>query len=391
MCKLSLLLAAVLLFSNTFSQIPLEKSLIEKVKIAKDYEARVQALGELAEFYTIYRADRKADSVLEIQLSVAELSTNEALITSALFGNSLTTLSSWSGTETFEKALSFIQKGLEYAKAANLKDLEAVAYLRKANLYRKRKLYEQASQHILLAFPALESAKNDSLKTELYLELGNILLAKGDIAAAYTNFNNAFDIAYKEKNVELLSSVYHHFGDLYSSLGNQEQAKASLLESVQLNTKKENKEGLVKDYIDLFRLTAVPDYLEEASRLADAINSIRYKLFCKKLRFHFLAIEKKDAPEALRYLNSNPDLYQSYVYQGMLNYYIGTVYQYSGQPDSAIYYYLKEEPQMVQAYDPSVQSGFFMELAQCYVEVNEPQKAIAYFEKAYERTKPDSA
>ena len=372
-------------------QIPLEKQLIDKVNSSPDNDARILALGKLAEFYTIYKADKKADSVLALQLSLAEISNNKTLIKTALFGNSLTTLSSWSGKETFEKAIGFIQKGLDYAKATNQKDLEAVAYLRKANLFRKRKLYEQASQQALLAFPVLDAGENDSLKAELYLELGDILLAKGEIASAYTNFNSAFDIAYKTNNTPLLSAAYHRFANLYSASKNGELAKSSLMESLELNTDKQNSEGLMLDYIDLFRMTELTEYLNRAHHIADSLNSTRFKLFCKRLRFHYLSVSEKNAPEALRYLHQNQDLYQSFLYQGRLNYYIGTVYQYSDKPDSALQYYLKEEPYMVQAYDPAVQSGFFTEVAQCYVALNETDKAIEYYEKAYTITKPDSA
>jgi tetratricopeptide (TPR) repeat protein len=372
------------------AQLPLEKQLAEKARLAPDYKSRVAALGQLAEFYTVYRADRKADSVLEVQLSVAELSGDQSLITEALFGNSFNTLSSWSGTETFEKTLSLIQKGLDHAKSVGQKELEAVAYLRKANLYRKRKLYDQASQHVLLAFPVLDNS-NDSLKTELFLELGEILLAKGDIAAAYSNFNKAFDLAYSKKNTALLSSTYHHFSNLYTSLGNTELAKSNLLESVRLNTEKANAEGLLVDYINLFRMTANREFLDKASRIADSVKSVRYQLFAKRLAFHALSIKEKNPRAALAYLNQHPDLYQSFVYQGMLNYYIGTAYQYGGLPDSALHYYIKAEPAMLTAYDPALQSGFLMEVGQCYAALNNHDKAIDYFEKTYQLTKADSA
>jgi tetratricopeptide (TPR) repeat protein len=392
MCNIFFPLAFFLAISiSSHGQIPLEKQLIAKVNMAKDNEGKVLSLGQLAEFYTIYRADKKADSVLEVQLSIAEISNDKSLMKTALFGNALSTLSNWSGKETFDKAINFIQKGLDYAKTTGMKDLETVAYLRKASLFRKRKLYDQASQQALLAFPVLDNDKNDSLKTELYLELGDIFLAKGDIASAYTNLNSAFDIAYKIKNTPLLSSVYHHFANLYSSLKNYESAKNSLQESVQLNTKKSNAQGLMLDYIDLFRMTEMMEYLERATVIADSLNSTRYKLFCKKLKFHYLSINKKETSAALEYLHQNQDLFQSFVYQERLNYYIGTAYQYSDKPDSAIKYYLKEESYMVQAYDPSVQSGFFIEMAQCYAALHETAKAVEYYEKAFAITKPDSA
>lgn len=392
MCKhylLLLLVAVTPLFG--ICQIPLEKELIKQTVLAKDVAAKSAALSALAEFYTIYRADRKADSVLTQQLELAEVSNDTALITAALFGNALNTLSTWSGKETFDRAIDFVQKGLDYAKRTNLYDLQVVAYIRKANLFRKRKLYEQATQEAMQAFAVLDLRSNDSLKTRLYIELGDILLAKGDIASAYTHYNRAFDISYDIKNFSLQSETLHHFADLYASIQKPELRENSLNESLTINTKHNNRHGVMLDYIHLFRATSKKEYLDRATIIADSLKSIRYQLFCKKLNFHYLANEKKAAQEALDYLSRNQDLYQSFIYQGRLNYYIGTTYQYSGQPELALKYYLLEEPLMVKEYDPSVQNGFFIEIAQCYNELKQTDKAIEYYQKAYALTKPDSS
>ena len=50
-----------------------------------------------------------------------------------------------------------------------------------------------------------------------------------------------------------------------------------------------------------------------------------------------------------------------------------------------------EEPLIVQSYESSVQTGFFLEIAQCYKDLKQTDNAIAYFEKTFIITKGDSA
>src|SRR5688572_17953142 len=115
-----------------------EKRLLQKEASARSATQKIRVLGQLAEIYYIYRADEKADSVLQKQLATAELANDKALILEVLFNNAVSHIEKWSGKETFDRALSFIDKGLAYAKESGRKDYEVMAYLRKATIYRKR-------------------------------------------------------------------------------------------------------------------------------------------------------------------------------------------------------------------------------------------------------------
>ncbi|HVG13123.1 MAG TPA: tetratricopeptide repeat protein, partial [Flavisolibacter sp.] len=252
--KLTLLL--LLLFSLAHAQDPKKLKLLHtKIDQAPSDSDRIVALGALAEYYYAYKLDQTADSVLQDQLTVAELSQNKDLILATLFSQSVNNIGTWTKTETFDRTLRFIERGLDYAKEMDQVEYVALAYIRKAALLRKRGDYDAALQQAALAFSSIGTEKMDSVRAVLYIELGDIYQVKSEALAAYKNFNNAFDIAYKIHSPGLQSEIYHHFAWLYQSLGDTVLAKTNLLKSLELNTAVNNQRKILSDYIDLARVT----------------------------------------------------------------------------------------------------------------------------------------
>src|SRR5688572_24406353 len=80
-----------------------ERELAQKVLLANNDVDKIKALGEQAQFYYIFRADNKGDSVLQKQLLVAEMSNNKDLIFQVLFGDAINNLPTWSSKVAFDK------------------------------------------------------------------------------------------------------------------------------------------------------------------------------------------------------------------------------------------------------------------------------------------------
>ncbi|GAA4728708.1 tetratricopeptide repeat protein [Flavisolibacter ginsenosidimutans] len=384
--KLPLVSFLVFVFLNSQGQIPQEKELVQKISLAKNDETQIIALGELAELYSIFRDNKKADSVLEKQMLLAEISQNDELILKTLSGSVIDNIAAWSSKETFDRATAFLQKCLSYAKEKNNTHLETITHLKLASLFQKRQLYDQAMEQSVLAFNVLDG-KQDSLKAALYLELGDAFSGKGDAVAAYKNYNSAYDIAYSLDNVPLQSATWHSFADFYLTLGDSTLAKNALLESLRLNKKHKSQAGLLADYIDLFRLTVEIDFANKALLLANELKSLKDQLLCKRLLFSYIMVVEKNSQKALSYLQQNPDLalYQSN--RGLPNYNTGAIYHYSGQYEEAVKYYLLDEPLILSSFGPSVQLSYFGEMADCYDALNETQKAVVYYEKAFALSK----
>ncbi|MGZ5189911.1 MAG: tetratricopeptide repeat protein, partial [Flavisolibacter sp.] len=379
-----------ILFSFTglvsFPQNDKEKFLLNKVSVAGSESEKIDALNELAEYYFIFKLDKKADSILRTELAIAELSNNKDLIFQVLFSKAIMSVGVWTSAESFNRTETFLDKGMYHAKESRRQDYQAIAHIRKALLYRKKKDFEKAMEQATLAFSSLgNTTKHDSLKSSLYLELGEIFLAKGDAISAYKQYNNAFDIAYAIRNIPLQSETYHRIAALYQSMGNKDLAKDHLIKSLDLNKTHKYLKGLVSDYIDLARITDEKQYIEKAEVLASVIGSDMYIMYSKMLMHAYMMVIEKNSSQALAYLENNKDLKSWYLNQGISNYYwtIGNIYKYCDKPDSALYFYNLAEPEFKKIFDkPNLQTIYY-NMAECYVSTNKIDTAIKYFEQSY--------
>lgn len=358
----------------------------QKIIEAGNDAEKVFSLEELAEYYSVFKLESKADSIWQKALFIAEISSDKNLVLKILFSNNVANLKAWSSKETFERSSNYVQKGLQYAQELNRVDYIAVAYIRLAGIYRKRSLFNEAIQQATQAFTALGNTTADSLRCVLYNELGDIYIAKTDAVNAYKNYNNAFDLAYKLKNVQLQSEIYHRFFELYRSFGDDESGKKYLMLSLQLNNKNHYKEGLYKDYIDLARITNERDYIDKASELAVELNSVRYKLSAKRLLYYWFMVEGKNSAQTFNYLLSNPDLLQFFKNQGLANYNweIGNIYRYSTQYDSALYYYKIAEKEFTSTYDNGIKLEVCNALAETYLQNKDSADAYEYYMRSFD-------
>ncbi len=348
--------------------------------------ARISAYGKLADYYSLFKLNAKSDSVLQKAFSIAQMSDDKELVLTSLFSNDVVTIGSWNSKETFEKLLTSVSKGLEYAQELKRNDYIAIAYIRLAGINRKRGQYDKAMQQATLAFTALNSTEADSIKCVLFNELGDIFMAKGDAISSYKNYANAFEIAYKLKNIPLQSEIYHHFSELYKSLGNENTAGDNLMESMKLNKSNHYNKGLLKDYLDLARLTSDSQYINKTALLADELKSERYKEYAKRLMFTWFMIQGQNSTETLEYFFKNPTVGQYYKNQGNDNYYwnLGNIYLYGENYDSALYYYKLAETELNKNYDNGIRLGIYSSLANTYFQNHNNSEAINYYEKSFQ-------
>ncbi|HEY5773826.1 MAG TPA: tetratricopeptide repeat protein [Chitinophagaceae bacterium] len=345
---------------------------------------KVVACGKLAEYYYIYQLDKQGDSVLQEQLKIAEISQNKNLFFTAFFGNAIMNISSWGRKETFDRALQFVNEGLDYSKITGREDYVILSYIRIATLYRKKAELDKAFYNANIALTSSLNIKNDSIKILAAIELGDTYQAKGESLLAFKTYTTAFDNAVDADNIFLQSEVYHRFSELYISLQNILEAKEYLLRSVTLNKKYKNGEGLVKDYIDLARLTDERFYIEKALSLSDSLNLEYYYIRAKGLMFGYYTVIVKNSDSTLNFLNNNPDLNQTYINIGMPFYYmnIGSVYHYANKWDSAVYYLQLAQPGFEKDFNERNRKALYEEIGECYSNLQNTRMAISYYEKA---------
>jgi tetratricopeptide (TPR) repeat protein len=308
---------------------------------------------------------------LQEQLKIAEISQNKNLFLTAFFGKAIMNISDWGRKETFDRALQFVNKGLDYSKTIGREDYVILSYIRIATLYRKRAELDKAFYNANIALTSSLNIKNDSIKILAAIELGDTYQAKGESLLAFKTYTTAFDNATDADNITLESEVYHRFSALYRSLQNDLVAKEYLLRSVELNKKNKNGEGLVKDYIDLARLTDERYYIEKALSLSDSLNLEYYYIRAKGIMFGYYTVIVKNSDSTLNFLNNNPDLKQTYINIGMPTYYmnLGSVYHYANKWDSAVYYLQLAQPGFEKDFNEKNRTGRFMKKLENVIQI----------------------
>lgn len=345
---------------------------------------KVVALNNLANYYYSNKFTKQGDSILEIQLHVAELSNNKNLVLKTYFDNLIANIAFWSTAEDFNRTLEFIQRGIDYAKKVNDYNYIVIGYTRLAGVLRKRGMTDNAVTNATTALMNVQQGVPDSLKAVAYIELGDSYQSKGEAVLASRNYNNAFDIAIKSENYYLETNVYHRLGELYNYLGDYTEAKDQLIASLTINKKYNNNEGLIKDYIDLARLEGETFYITEALRLADSLHLETYKLRAKELMLAYFTVKEGGSKAALEYLHSQPELMQYYMGGGMQDYYfeLGEIYRYGGNSDSALYFFKMAEPELLKKYDIEKTRFLYYEMAACFEIKKDRPNAIIYYEKS---------
>ena len=351
---------------------------------------KVIALGQLADLYYTFKLNKQGDSVLKEQLLLAELSDNNNLVLLALFGTAITNISEFASAESFNNIISFLEKGIYFAKSQNRYDYLAIGYTRLANVQRKRGNLDQALYQANQALQIIPNIKNDSIKAIVYIELGNSYVAKGEAVSGVRNFNNAFDIALKLKSVPLQSEVYHCFSEMYLvSLKNNDLAKEFLKKSLKLNKEKNYAEGQIRNYYDLSRVTEEVTYLKKAIALSDSLHHYKYLLEAKILMLYYYFIVDKNSDKALQYLEKEPDIKESYVNAGVGNYYLikGYIYFFTNQFDSALNYFKLAEYDFIKNFDDKRSRTLFNYIADSYKGLYDLPNATAYYIKALNLSK----
>ncbi len=345
---------------------------------------KVSSLGKLANFYYVFKLNAPADSVLQQQLLIAELSNDSSLILKALFGDAILNIGESANSESFNKTIRFVQKGIDYAKANNEYNYLVLGYARMAEILRKRGDYDKAFDNATLALSLLQNVTSDSVKAVAYIELGDTYLDRGKAVAACTDYNSAFDIAVQINSIVLQSKIHHCISELYKKLDDKDHAKEELNQSLALNTKNGNREGVMMDYYDLARVTDQKFFIEQTIRIADSLHDYKNVLDAKRLMLQFYTIIEKNKQESLQYLETEPDLKQSYLNDGIENYYneLGNIFFYTGNIDSALVYYRRAEPEIDKKFDQNSLRKNLEQIAECYRLKDNFQESISYYQKA---------
>jgi tetratricopeptide (TPR) repeat protein len=378
-----LLLTCLLSQQLCFSQFNKKQdSILLSISHATNDSDKIVRLASLADLYYTYRLDKKADSIVTVQLQLAESNRSKDLVVSVFFGNSTQNIKDNSSKERFDFIEQLMQKAIDYAKSAGNEQWMTMAHAKLSELYRTRGQMQNALDQANASLASATSADTDSLKIAALIELGEVYKAKKDLVLAYKTFNNAYDLAWNIKNKRLQAEVFQCIAELYKSLGDKETAVEYLFKSIDLFKSQKDFEGLVRDYILMIKWFDNYDYFNKIYFLADSLNNDRFRLQAESLEFASKIM--KNIPEALHYLEIHPELKQSFINRDpkYLSWIIGEIYLYGGKADIALSYLNQAEPFLEKEYDLNITKALYDELGYAYNKTGKKEEAINYYKKA---------
>jgi hypothetical protein len=378
--------------NQSAAQVVLPKVLLQQQQQIKSDSDRFVFLHTLSEYYFALKNEAAGDSVINLQTALAYQSGKQNLIRIALFENPGFNSAGKSTQIRNFKTQEYIQKALAYAKANALKEYEALAYAQQTEqlLFEAKK--NAALQMAQLAYTTALKTTNDSVIVLCQLKVGKVYLQIGEMLNAFKTFTYAMDRAEHSSNVFLKTKVLHVIAFMYKNkLNKEEVAKQYAFQSLAVNKKNDDSKGLINDYIlsgKLFDYVPARKYLLGAEAIADSIHDFADQVEAQRILFFYMSIQ--EAPSAtFAFMNNHPDLKSYFENSGphYIDFLKAIAYSYTGNTDSALYFFRLAEESIKTEYDPETKVGFFYEYTNCLLKQKDSSLVIPYAERLFNYSK----
>ncbi|NVO18515.1 MAG: hypothetical protein HXX13_02380 [Bacteroidetes bacterium] len=223
-----------LCWNKGFGQLPPENHIRElniKYKAAKTDSLKIEALSQLAQYYSEYLGEKRlADSISQEAVEIAQASFRPQLLLMAynsyLANNDL---GLYEG-----KALRYAGEANRLSKMVNNPILEWNSYRSLVELYLSAYKYEKALGFSFQALSQADAMSNDELKAESYLLVGRSMEGNNQKIEAFRNYLNATGIAERIKKTKLLQHCYSQLSSFYNFNKLYDKAIAYKLKEVSL-------------------------------------------------------------------------------------------------------------------------------------------------------------
>jgi tetratricopeptide (TPR) repeat protein len=371
---------------------PYTDSIKVNLENATSARNKVIWLGELARFYLAANrslSDKYANEMLE----VAEESRDRELIILSFLNNARRFSNYSVQVENINAALKFSQKALDMAKANNLTEYEAWAYIYLASCERANSDYDKALSFDNLALALAANSDNDSLRINTYISTGDTYLARNDKMLAFRNYLQALDIAETKTkdNYYLQRDVYHTLSEFYSSLDEWEKAKDYIYKANALTYQYKQRYDRLNNYNTLGRIYSkskqydlAQTFYDKSLALADTLKFDLVKLNTYGGMLSMYIAEKQSA-KTLTFIRERPELQQFLKTAGfdyVLDQIRGMAYIDFGKLDSAQYYLTKAAPYFESKANRMNRYWFYDNMGTLFSKKKDYQNALLYWKKA---------
>ena len=395
-CMLLQSLFLVMLFfifiTHSVAQNSLPKELLQQQQQIKSDSDRFVFLHTLSEYYFALKNEAAGDSVINLQTALAFESGKKHWIRISLFENPGFNSAGKSTKIRNSKTQEYIQKALSYAKANGLTEYEALAYAQQSEqlLFEAKK--SEALQMAQQAFTTALKTTNDSVIVICQIKVGRVYLQIGEMLNAFKTFTYAMDRAEHSKNVYLKTKVLHAIAFMYKNKLNKPDVSTQYaFQSLEVNKKNKDSKGLINDYIllgKLFDYKPAINYLLTAEAIADSIHDFADQVEAQRILFFYMSIQ--EAPSVtFAFMNNHPNLKSFFENSGphYIDFIKAIAYSYTGNTDSALYFFRLTEESIITEYDPETKVGFFYEYTNCMLKQKDSSLVIPYAERLFNYSK----
>jgi class 3 adenylate cyclase len=355
---------------------------------------KIIALGKIAfYYYDVLNQPKPADSVSEIAIRLAELSSNPELL---LFAYNIYLESNDLGM-FYEKAVGYGDLALQLSLLRRDLRMEWRTCHNLAAAHLERLATDKALEFSNRAFSIANTLDDEALRIESFLDLGRSLEYKNQKFEAFSNYLLAIEMAEKLNNDRLLAKCYSYLSGYYNLNKIFDRAKiykmkqGAVVKRIQpldsnalMWVEYDLQNYLIRgnNQVNDLSIRNIIEYAlrNDNQRLKIWEFSVYRKYLIDRDRIDLLyELYNKRYPAELKALETDdPTMY----------YRINAFFkEYEGKIDSADYYFRKTEDMMKRETNALMASNFYNRYGQFLVRHDRDPDAVVKFTKAYELAK----
>lgn len=354
---------------------------------------RVNALFRVGMSYI--RLNHDSSDVYAVKaLEIAETSRDRKLMARAFILNGSRYASMPELTKDILQAREQFQNAEKTARDNGLDEELAYAYLGLADVCREQQENEKALSYNNQALSIAGALKDDSLRVEAYLSVGDTYKARNEKLLAFRNYLEALTIAEVSGREQLLRRAYIWMTRFYYGLSEFDKALDYVTRYIAIDQKNHDLFRLMDDYVNegaFFAAKKEPDLAsaiyEKSLRLADSLQLPPIYKTDIYVAYAQLYIENKDTVKGYHYFLTHPEIHDFFVGAGMefrIDVAYAELYMGMMKLDSAYYFLKRAEPSINQKSALRYQYGLSDDYSEYYRLRGDYKQAINYARGEYE-------
>lgn len=327
-------------------------------------------------------------------ISVAEMSRDRWLITSAYLYNGLRYMNISGLSDNLEQALKLTERAEQVARENGLERLLVDSYCQLSTIWVNRGNNAKALTYSNEAMALANNTDNDTARIRAYLSLGEAYLNMNEMLLALQHFMAGMNLAESDGKDGLLRDAYQSMERFYASIHEYPKAVDYGMKAFELDGRLGDGISMLLDndrigerYVQNKQNDIAIRFYERSFRLADSLH-MGFMKFNSYFRVFNMYTQSNEFSKGLSYIEAHRDILNFLDSIGA-QFFVGEIYGMAmterGDYDSALYYFRRAEPELERNANPEIQCNFYIYFGRYYQLVKAYPAAIHYYEKALDR------